>query len=182
MKQDEPGREDIMLKIRYADISDAGTLAEIHARSWKAAYKGIVPDEILESITVEKRQEYFEKALSKKWEEDAIIYKEDEAVGFICIGECRDADKPGAYGEIWGIYLLPEYWGMGIGSVLINWGINELKKRNYSKVTLWVLEENINARKFYEKIGFKHDGTVKEITIGKKLKEYRYEKIISDNH
>lgn len=167
-----------MFKIRYADISDAKTLAEIHSKSWKVAYKGIVPNEILEKITAEKRQIYFEKALTEGWEEDAIIFKDNEAVGLICIGKCRDTDKPGAYGEIWGIYLLPEYWKMGIGSELINWGINELKKRNYNKVILWVLEENISARKFYEKIGFKHDGTVKEITIGKKLSEFRYEKVI----
>lgn len=170
--------EDIMFRIRYANIVDAKTLGEIHSKSWKVAYKGIVPDEILKNITVEKRQAYFEKALTEKWEEDAIIFKDNDAVGLICIGKCRDADKTDTCGEIWGIYLLPEYWNMGIGSELINWGINELKKRNYSKVILWVLEENINARKFYEKVGFKHDGAIKEITIGKKLIEHRYEKII----
>lgn len=167
-----------MFRIRYANIKDARTLGEIHSKSWKVAYKGIVPDEILKNITVEKRQAYFEKALTENWEEDAIIFKDNDAVGLICIGKCRDADKTDTCGEIWGIYLLPEYWNMGIGSELINWGINELKKRNYSKVILWVLEENTNARKFYEKVGFKHDGTVKEITIGKKLVEYRYEKAI----
>ena len=73
---------------------------------------------------------------------------------------------------------MPEYWKMGIGSKLINWGLNELNKRKYKKVTLWVLEENINARRFYERVGFKHDGTVKEINIGKKLNEYRYEKVL----
>lgn len=167
-----------MFKIRYADINDAEELGKIHSSSWKIAYKGIVPNEILENITVEKRQKYFEKALTEGWEEDAIAFKDNEAVGFICIGKCRDTDKPETYGEIWGIYLLPEYWKMGMGSELINWGLNKLNERNYNKVTLWVLEENINARKFYERIGFKHDGTVKEITIGKKLNEYRYEKIL----
>jgi RimJ/RimL family protein N-acetyltransferase len=168
-----------VFKIRYADISDAKTLGEIHSKSWKVAYKGIVPNEILDNITVEKRQKYFEKALTDGWEEDAIIFKDNEAVGLICIGKCRDTDQPDTCGEILGIYLLAEYWNIGIGSELINWGLNELKKRNYNKVTLWVLEENINARRFYEKIGFKHDGTVKEISIGKKLYEYRYEKIIA---
>ena len=168
-----------MFKIRYADINDSKTLGEIHSKSWKSAYKGILSNEILENITVEKRQKYFEKALSDGWEEDAIIFNDDEAVGLICIGKCRDTDKPNTCGEIWGIYLLPEYWNNGIGSELINWGLNELKKRNYDKVTLWVLEENINERKFYEKVGFKHDGTVKEITIGKKLNECRYEKTIT---
>lgn len=167
-----------MFEIRYADISDSKELANIHSSSWKIAYKGIVPDEILENITVEKREKYFEKALSEGWEEDAIIYNDNEAVGLICIGKCRDEDKNGTYGEIWGIYLLPDYWHRGIGLKLINWGLNELYKRKYKKVTLWVLEGNFNARRFYEKVGFKHDGTIKEINIGKKLNEYRYEKVL----
>lgn len=66
----------------------------------------------------------------------------------------------------------------GIGTYFINWGLDVLKNKNYKKVTLWVLEKNLNARKFYEKLGFRHDGTVKEITLGTKLNEYRYEKII----
>ncbi|EPR11494.1 hypothetical protein L323_11865 [Ruminiclostridium papyrosolvens C7] len=68
---------------------------------------------------------------------------------------------------------------MGIGSYYINWGINELKNRNYRKITLWVLEDNLNSRKLYERMGFRHDGTVKEIDFGKKLNELRYEKVIT---
>lgn len=172
--------ENTMLNIRFAGVNDAVVLAEIHTRSWKAAYKGIIPDETLDDITVEKRQKYFERALTEKQEEDAIIFKDGKAVGFICIGKCGDKDKPDTFGEIWGLYLLPEYWNMGIGTELTNWGINELRNRKYNKVTLWVLEENINARKFYEKLGFGHDGTVEEIVIGgKRLKKYRYEKGIA---
>ncbi|AGK95707.1 GNAT family N-acetyltransferase [Clostridium pasteurianum] len=167
-----------MYKIRYADINDAKILGEIHSKSWKVAYKSIVPDEILNNITPDKRQKYFEKALAEGWEEDAIIFKDEKALGLICIGKCRDEDKKDSYGEIWGIYLLPEYWNLGIGSELMSWGLNELKKRNYKKIFLWVLEGNLNARRFYEKIGFQHDGTVKEITIGKTLNEYRYVKWI----
>lgn len=93
--------------------------------------------------------------------------------------DTRDADKDDSYGEVWGLYLMPEYWSKGIGTELINWGLNELKKRNYDKVTLWVLEDNLKARIFYEKIGFKHDGTIKEINIGKILNECRYVKVIT---
>jgi ribosomal protein S18 acetylase RimI-like enzyme len=168
-----------MYKIRYANVGDAAILGKIHSQSWKVAYKDIVPEEILNNISSEKRQKYFEKALSEGWEEDAIIFKDDMAVGLICIGKCRDADKDNSYGEIWGIYLLPEYFNKGIGFELINWGISELTNRKYKKVSLWVLEENVHARRFYEKVGFNHDSTVKEITIGKKLKEYRYVKVIA---
>jgi len=62
---------------------------------------------------------------------------------------------------------------------LINFGEKELKSRSFEKNSLWVLEENINARKFYEKLGFKHDGAVKKLNIGKELNEYRYIKNIT---
>ena len=152
-----------MRSIRYAKIEDARILGEIHSQSWKVAYKGIVPDEILDNLTVGKRQEYFEDGI---------------AAGLMCIGKCRDEDKSNDYGEIGGIYLLPQFWNKGIGTELISWGINELIYRGYRKISLWVLEENLSARKFYEKIGFEHDDTIKEINIGKKLNEYRYTKII----
>jgi ribosomal protein S18 acetylase RimI-like enzyme len=169
----------MMYKIRYADVNDAKVLGEIHSKSWKIAYKNIVPDSVLNNISAEKRQKYFEKALSEKLEEDALIFVDDKAVGLMSIGKCRDEDQDSTCGEIWGIYLLPEYWHKGIGTYFIQWGLNELKNRNFQKATLWVLEENIHARKFYKKMGFRHDGTVKEILIGKKLNEYRYEIIIS---
>jgi len=165
-----------MYEIKQATIQDAHILAEIHANSWKVAYKGIVPDKILDNITVEKRQKYFEQALSEGREENAIVFKDDKPAGLICIGKCRDSDKDDTYGEIWGIYLHPDYWNIGIGFRLISWGLEELTKRGYKRATLWVLEDNIAARKFYEKIGFKHDGTIKEINVGKPLNEYRYEK------
>jgi len=60
-----------MYKIRYAEVSDAKVLGEIHSKSWKLAYKNIVPDSFLENISAEKRQKYFEKALLEKNKEDA---------------------------------------------------------------------------------------------------------------
>lgn len=98
-----------MYKVRRADVNDAGVLGEIHASSWKIAYKGIVPDSMLDNISADKRQKYFEKALSEGWEEDFLIFAGDKAVGLMCIGRCRDEDKDDTYGEIWGLYLLPEY-------------------------------------------------------------------------
>lgn len=171
-----------MCEIRYANVDDAKSLGEIHSSSWKAAYRGIIPDKVLDNITAEKRKKYFQKALREALEEDAIIFEDNNPAGFICIGKCRDKDKDDSYGEICGLYLLPDYWNRGLGSKLINWGLAELEKRNYKKITLWVLEENSSARRFYEKIGFKFDGTINEINIGKRLNEVRYvKKLISED-
>ena len=167
-----------MHTIRYADSNDAKILGEIHSASWREAYKGIIPDEILNSFTPERRESYFQRALSEGWEEDAIIFNGNQALGLICIGKSRDPDLTADYGEIWGIYLLPEYWNQGIGSTLIDWGIDELKKRGYSRVSLWVLEENMHACSFYERKGFRHDGAKKDIRIGAELTEVRYISLI----
>ncbi|HCW74209.1 MAG TPA: GNAT family N-acetyltransferase [Clostridiaceae bacterium] len=164
-----------MFKIDYAELSDAEILGEIHAASWKEAYKEIIPHEVLRKFTAEKREEYFYKAIIEKRGQNAVIYKDDTPAGLICIGKCRDEDRYDTYGEIWGIYLKPEFWNMGIGYELMTWGIEELKKQGYSKVTLWVLKDNHGARRFYEKYGFFPDGTEKEIHVGKVLKELRYE-------
>jgi ribosomal protein S18 acetylase RimI-like enzyme len=166
--------EESMYKIRYASVDDAEILGIIHAKSWQVAYKGIVPDEYLIRVNPEKRKRYYSKALSEGWERDALIFVDDEPAGLICIGKCRDIDKSDSYGEIWGIYLLSEFWNKGIGTYLLNWGINELYLQNYAQVSLWVLKNNANARKFYEKNGFTLDGTEREITLGKPLIECRY--------
>jgi len=166
-----------MLHIRYANEGDAFTLAYIHVNSWKAAYKNIVPDEILDNLSVDKRKLYFENVIKDKSEIIVIAYKDNVAAGFMTFGKCRDDDKDSSLGEIWGIYLLPEFWRQGIGSELISWGVNSLNDLGYNKVCLWVLEENMRARKFYEKQGFIYDGTSKELLIGKPLIVLRYIKV-----
>lgn len=166
------------IKIRWAAYDDAEDLGIIHSQGWKAAYKNIIPDKVLGTITAEKRKKRFEEAIINKTEETAVLIIDNKVIGFCTLGANRDDDLDDSYGEIWGIYLLPEYWGKGLGRVLINWGIQELNQRGYGKVSLWVLEENISARSFYEKIGFIFDGTVKKIDIGIPLKEVRYIKYI----
>ncbi len=165
----------VMYSIRYASIKDAPILGEIHSSSWKVAYKDLVPDEVLDNMTAEKRTRFFEKSLFEGWEEDAIIFKDEIPLGFICLGKCRDKDMDSSFGEIWGLYLAPEYYHKGIGQVIMNWGLEELKNRGYSNVSLWVFEKNLSARTFYEKMGFYFDGTVNELNIGGKLlNEVRY--------
>ncbi len=165
-----------MYEIRYANTGDAGTLGRILLRSWRAAYKGIVPGSVLNGMTPEKTGDRLRESFLQGFEGAALIFADGEAAGLMCFGGCRDEDMDGSVGEIWGMYLLPEYWKKGIGSYFMDWALGELKARRYEKAVLWVLSDNLNARRFYEKRGFRHDGTVKRVTIGRELEECRYEK------
>jgi len=164
------------IKIQNAILEDSRGLGVVHSESWKVAYKGIVPDSFLEKMTVGNSKKRFERALSQGIEKNIVAFEGDQIVGFMCIGKSRDDDSNHSVGEIWGIYVLPSHWRQGIGTELLLYGLSSLKAEEYSKVTLWVLEDNINARRFYEKHGFKYDGTKKELNLGKELNEIRYVK------
>lgn len=78
-------------------------------------------------------------------------------------------------GEIVSIYFLPQYIRKGLGTLLTQAALAELKKMGYQSCCLWVLEENERARRFYEKMGFVPDGAYMEQEIGGKvLREVRY--------
>lgn len=164
------------IKVRWATCQDAEKIGTIHSEGWKVAYKNIIPDRILDNINAVKRMEYFKKALSENKEEIGVLIVNSEIIGFITLGASRDSDLDTSFGEIWGIYLLPNQWNKGYGRVLMDWGIQELMDRGYSKIVLWVLEKNTRARMFYEILGFIEDGEVKEVKIGKSLNVVRYMK------
>jgi GNAT superfamily N-acetyltransferase len=163
--------------IRYANREDASTLALINSKSALQAYKGIIPDDVLkERFSYERLKERLYKEISEGTTTSCIIYKDEISVGMQTFARDDIEERGELEIDIWRIYLLPEYWGRNIGIDLIDWGMKELKSKGYIKVALWVVEENVQARKFYEKYGFVHDGEIRIIDAGKELKEYRYTK------
>jgi len=163
------------ITIRIAKPDDAYENAVCHVSSWRSAYKGIIPDEYLNNLSIEERAEKFKRYLkeSKEYEWYSAFY-ENRITGILSIGKSRDEDKPNA-GEIIGFYFIEELWGKGCGKKMMDFATSRLNNIGYNKIILWVLEENHRARRFYEKCGFLFDGTKKEITIGKPLIEIRYE-------
>ena len=95
-------------------------------------------------------------------------------IGASTHGPARDGAMPG-WGEIVSIYLLPEFYRQGIGSKLFQASLESLASMGYSDGSLWGLEDNYPARRFYEKNGFQRSGDFLCDTIGgKPLREVRY--------
>ena len=79
------------------------------------------------------------------------------------------------FGEIVSLYFLPEYMGKGYGRLLLQAAVGELSKMGYDRAYLWVLEENWNARHFYEKCGFvQTERSLASEIGGKELREVQY--------
>jgi ribosomal protein S18 acetylase RimI-like enzyme len=83
-------------------------------------------------------------------------------VGFSSLGPSRDPDADAhAVGEIETIYLDPQAFGTGDGDVLMDATRAALVAGGYGSATLWMLETNDRARRFYLRHGWRLDGASK---------------------
>lgn len=139
--------------------------AYVHWKSWQDAYKGIVDQSYLDSMTLAKCEE-----IAFKWPDNLIVAKDgNQVVGFVGYGKYHDEELIET-GEIFAIYVLEEYCGTGVGKALMQAGLGEL---DYQTVAVWVLKDNKRAIKFYEKCGFCIDGREEVIKLGSPIVEVR---------
>jgi ribosomal protein S18 acetylase RimI-like enzyme len=161
------------LVIRAGQPTDASPIAGVQVRSWQVAYRGVFPDEWLDRLTVEERLPFWERYLSDDDTATLVAEIDGIPVGFALLG--ADRDDP-SRGKILAIYLDPEVWRRGIGRALMLASEKTLSER-FSTATLWVLDQNERARRFYETVGWVHDGTSKPMVIfGRDATEVRYRK------
>ena len=78
--------------IRDAELRDARGIAEVHVRSWQAAYAGIVPDEDLAQLSVDEREQFWAQILSKGVCATFDLVNRDLVGGWSGFGPARDED------------------------------------------------------------------------------------------
>jgi len=167
------------ISIRYAEMDDSDSMALIYSQSYRSAFRGIIPDNILEDVfSFEKRRDGLRTELSEGSSVNVVMYKENKPVGMLTYGKSKDEDLENSVIEILRIYILPSCWGQNLGAELMNWAIDELKHKGYSKISLWVIEDNKRAIKLYKRIGFVPDGMSRIINVGNGIKDLRYIKNI----
>ncbi len=150
--------------IRRALVEDAAEIARVRVTTWQAAYRGLIDQAYLDQMDVAVE--------TKKWREGlrdqsidrsffvAQTQDQDEThdgtggtiVGYVITGRARDPD-PEFTAEIYALYILPDYQEQGIGRSLVHEAVNWLIGKGYQTMIIYVLRENISARKFYEAMG-----------------------------
>jgi ribosomal protein S18 acetylase RimI-like enzyme len=148
--------------IRLATLEDARRIAEIQVASWQVAYRGILPDEYLEQINVEKREAVWRGCCGKEREVLWVGMRDDVVAGFCHVRASRDADADSASAEVTSIYLDPAKWRRGLGRELMAAARTSASELGFEQISLWVLVENMAARQFYEAVGFRSDGCLKQ--------------------
>lgn len=145
-------------RIRPAEPLDAAGIADVHVRTWQHAYRGLMPDALLDGLDVDSRAERWERILAG---EDLggrgvnhVAVSGEAIIGFSTRGPARDDDAPLAT-ELYAIYADPGAHGTGVGAALLAAAIGS------DPAYLWVLDGNARAIAFYTKHGFALDGAVK---------------------
>lgn len=165
MKEDVSLYMKITVKKMETDDEIRGK-AYVHWKSWQEAYPGLVDQEYLNQLTLEKCE-----TISYKWTENILIAKDEEkVVGFAGYGKYRNEELENT-GEIFAIYILKDYYGKGVGQILMKEALDMIKE--YPKTAVWVLKGNDRAIRFYEKCGFQCDGREEEIKLGTYVTEIR---------
>jgi GNAT superfamily N-acetyltransferase len=164
--------------LRSAEPGDETSIAELHVLAWQVTYRGMIPDAYLDGLSVPKRSDIWRR-LIVEFEPPVlgafVALDGSRLVGFVHFCPTRDLGAPRDVGEITAIYVHPDHWGEGIGRRLMHRAVESLDEAGFSTATLWVLDVNARARKFYEQTGWMTDGTTKEDQRGSfTLHEVRY--------
>lgn len=166
--------------IRHATLDDAQAIAELHVRAWQWAYQGLMPADYLASLDG-MIPERIERRISQlrdlpphvRW---WLAELDGQLLGFAMTGPSRDSDVTPETVEVYAIYLAQEAAGKGVGRALFAHAVDDLRQRGFNQATLWVLDTNQRARRFYEAAGWTPDGTSKidDSHPGTTLHEVRY--------
>ncbi|WP_102960641.1 GNAT family N-acetyltransferase [Mangrovicella endophytica] len=141
----------IAAEVRYAETDDAVALAAIHEAAWRGAYSGMIPHQALGRMIGRRGADWWLKAIRNR---AAILVLEFDrrVVGYATLGRNR-TDALKVDGEIYELYLQPEYQGLGFGRRLFEAAQSLLKGRGMRGLAVWALADNDNALGFYQAMG-----------------------------
>ncbi|MGW0767005.1 N-acetyltransferase family protein [Streptomyces sp. NPDC002676] len=163
------------VRVRAMTLADCDRVSEIRIRGWQSAYRGMVPQSYLDTLSVEQDAE---RRRARFQENDGSVVnlvaeRGGEVLGWAAYGPYRDGEVLTGDAELYAIYVDPAHLGGGIGRALLTESVAGCSA--YPRMLLWVLKENAPARRFYEHAGFRPDGAEEAFeTDGVPVPEVRY--------
>src|SRR5258708_17013299 len=139
------------IAIRGAAGTDAAQTAEVDVAAWRETYAGLLPQSVLQGLTVISRQEQWRRTLAEASTDSFVAETQGTGIiGFASAGRQR-GEATRFSGEIYTLYLLAAWQRRGIGTALFGLLSRALERRGLGSASLWVLKDNSQARLFYER-------------------------------
>jgi ribosomal protein S18 acetylase RimI-like enzyme len=142
-----------MMHVRDATLDDASAIAAIHAASWRAFYRGSLPDRYLDGDVLTDRQQVWVSRLSVPHGDQKVVVAliDSQPCGFVCAYRSHDAR--------WGtlvdnLHVAAHWHRRGFGARLLS-AVREWVTHDgaFAGMYLWVLQNNQRALSFYEAQG-----------------------------
>ncbi len=170
-----------MIGIRLATANDAFAIAHVHVETWRATYPTLLPHEYLaKNLSIDTRAIYWQRTLQSGDEREAVFVAAEgyDVVGFASVGAARkrpatDRAISKTCGEVFTLYVLPDFQEQGAGRMLLANGFAELVERGFDAALLWVVAGN-PSRFFYEAMGGQAVGRAVEKFAGADIEEICY--------
>lgn len=140
-----------VITIRGARASDAEAIAGVHDAAWRDAYRGIIPGRELEKMVARRGPRWWHTAIMRGSRLSVLDF-DDVIGGYASYGRNRVPALPFA-GEIFELYLAPEFQGLGFGKRLFQAARKDLAEHGYATVLVWALADNERAIAFYLRLG-----------------------------
>jgi GNAT superfamily N-acetyltransferase len=177
--------------VRPARAGDADSLVRVQVASWRCGFAGIVPAEVLASLTGEEaqgvwRDRWREAINNPPTSRHRVLVAVDQApprevVGFVSVGPATDADRwPGTDGELYELRVAPERTGQGHGSRLLHAAADTLVEDGFHTVSIWALTADSALQGFLESSGWAPDGARGELEVGASVPVVRLHTRISE--
>lgn len=152
--------------------------------SWQVGYRGLLPQPLLDGLHPAQRVPRWTATMRQAaWPGRGTLVADDagDVVGFADLRPTQDDDQdPVEVGEIDSFYVLPAAWGQSVGRHLMAAAVRTLGAAGFASATLWVLETNARAIRFYAHLGWEPDGAVRdEVLIGTAIHDLRYRRELS---
>jgi ribosomal protein S18 acetylase RimI-like enzyme len=142
-----------MIAYWEAVADDLPAMADVFVAAWRAGYRGVVPDAVIDALDADTVATDLATRLNDPGLKTVLtVGTTGRPVGFVRYGD--DVDHPGA-GYVAALYVHPAASGAGVGRGLLYRAIDAMPGMD---VRLWVFEGNDRARALYERAGFRPEG------------------------
>ena len=146
--------------LRAAGLQDLPAIVAVQARSWRESYRGLVDDDYLDALPLQKWMESWRAHLFGGRGGSFCVVAEcaGRVVGFASAGAADDDGLDRGVGELHTIYIGSEHYGTGLGKRLLESAVEWMAGQGYTEAVLWVLAGNERATRFYRASGWHPDG------------------------
>jgi ribosomal protein S18 acetylase RimI-like enzyme len=162
----------LTIDIRKAEPRDAAAIADVHENAWRGAYSGIIPHRALNRMIGRRGPDWWANAI-RRAATVLVIEIGGKLAGYATIGRNR-ARELSQQGEIYELYLRPEYQGIGLGTRLFAAARARLVASGLKGMVVWALEDNGGALAFYEGAGGRDVAEGVEVFDQKALKKVAF--------